>query len=343
MVRFALAGAAVVAVALAVVGLTDRVRGFAAARNMLDYPNHRSAHAAPTPRGGGIALVAVVLLSLGMAALLGAIPEKAAIALIGGGVLVAAVGWADDLGEVKARVRLAVHALAAAWAMAWLGWVTDIHAGGRVLHVGGFGIVLTVVAIVWAVNLYNFMDGLDGFAGAQGTTTGLVGAVLLLMVGEPGLALMAAFVAAACAGFLVWNWPPARIFMGDVGSGFLGYSLAILALASDRAQAVPVIAWIVVFGAFLFDATVTVVRRLLRGKRIFTAHREHAYQRATRKPRTHKQVVFALIAINALLAIMAMVAVVVPANQSIAVLVAVALLLGVYLAVEREGRGAAGA
>jgi len=314
--------------------LTARMRSYAASRSILDEPNHRSAHQAPMPRGGGVALVAAILSAVLIACLAGWVPARICIALTGGGLLVAAIGWVDDLRGASVRLRLLVHAVAAAWALAWLGGLPELRAGESVVALGWAGTGLALLGIVWATNLYNFMDGVDGFAGTEALMAAGVGGILLAGVGAWPLALVCFIVASASAGFLVWNWPPAKIFMGDVGSGFLGHTLAVLAIASERMADVSLLTWLIVLGAFVFDATVTLVRRLGRGDPVFAAHAQHAYQRVVAKTRSHVSVTGGLIAINLALAAIAAWHATRPQHALPAMLGAVAMLAAVYLCVE---------
>lgn len=322
--------------AVAAALLTGTVRRYALARSILDHPNERSSHAVPTPRGGGLAIAAACLGGIAAATAAGVVPAGAAAALLGGGVLVAGIGWVDDHRHVPAPVRAAVHLTAAAWAVHWLGGLPALRLGTVTLELGWAGALLAAVGIVWCVNLFNFMDGIDGIAGGEALSVGLAGGALLLWQGAHGLAAAAWLVAAAGGGFLVWNWAPARIFMGDVGSGLLGYLFAVLALASERAEAVPLLAWLLLGGVFIFDATATLVRRMGRGERWHQAHRSHAYQRLVRGGWSHARTAGAVLGVNAVLALLAAAAVARPSLLLPAVGAGLALLAAAYGAVERK-------
>jgi Fuc2NAc and GlcNAc transferase len=164
---------------------------------------------------------------------------------------------------------------------------------------GWIGYVLGTLGITWTLNLFNFMDGIDGLAASQGTFIAL-GAVLLVAVAGPAAESVAApaVFGAACAGFLLWNWPPARIFMGDVGSGYVGYVVAVLAVAAARHSPVALFVWFILGGAFFVDATVTLIRRFMRRERLHEAHRTHAYQWLARRWQSHKRVTATFILIN---------------------------------------------
>lgn len=278
---------------------TRFVRKYAISANMWDVPNERSSHLTATPRGGGIAIVIALFAGLMVATVVEMVPRDIFWAVLGAGAAVAGIGFLDDRGHVSAVWRLVVHFAAAGWSLYWLGagtWQFSATDGGASEWIG---IIATAIAFVWVVNLFNFMDGTDGIAGGEVVFVAGAGAVFVGSSGHPGLALTLALTAVASAGFLVWNWPPAKIFMGDVGSGFVGCVLAILAYASIR-DGTPTWTWLILMGVFLVDGTVTLLGRMARGDRWYAAHRSHAYQNAARRWASHKKVVFATIAVNVL-------------------------------------------
>lgn len=272
-----------VATVLASALLTGVVRHYALRTQLLDLPNARSSHVRPTPRGGGVAVVVAFELSLLALWLLGGVPLPLFLALLVGGLMIAAVGLIDDRRGVAARWRFLVHLLAAVWALAWLGFPA-LPVGGSTVDLGWLGLVLGALMIVWLVNLYNFMDGIDAIAGIEALTVA-VGAALL--AADSGAGGVLGLLALAVLGFLVWNWPPAKIFMGDVGSAFLGFVFAALALF---AGGLSLWGWLILLGVFIVDATWTLLRRVLRGERWYEAHRSHAYQRAARRCGSHLRV-----------------------------------------------------
>lgn len=330
----ALGGLAIAAFVFSLV-VTGVVRRYALARSVVDVPNHRSSHSEPTPRGGGLAIAIATLGGGGVLAALGVVSRELAFAFVGGGALIAAIGWLDDHQSIRARVRLVVHLLAALWAVAWVGAPRAVDVGVGVIPLGPLGAVLAVLGIVWFTNLFNFMDGIDGLAGGEALVAGLAGGALLLARGAAGPAGLAFLIAGASAGFLVWNWAPARIFMGDVGSGLLGYLFAVLAIASDGAGAVPLLVWILLCGVFVFDATVTLARRVLRGERVQDAHRDHAYQRLLAVGWGHARVSGSVLVLDAVLALLALTAVKEPRLLPLCFAGAVAMLTAVYLRIER--------
>lgn len=283
--------------------LTSLVRRQAVATAVLDFPNERSLHQVPTARGGGIALAVVVLGVLAWLGWSGLLPAAQVVGLAGGASLVALVGWVDDVRSLPSHIRAIAQTVAAGWFLWWTGGMETLVIGGRTLALGPAGTALALVAIVWSINLYNFMDGIDGIAGGQAVVAGGFAAVLLAGV-APGLSLLSAAIAGASLGFLAWNWSPARIFMGDVGSGLLGFLFAALALLSERGGGAPLLSWLLFGGVFIFDATVTLVRRIARGERWYAAHRNHAYQRAVRSGWSHARVSSGVIGLSAVLCLL---------------------------------------
>ena len=279
--------------------LTGVLRRYARARNLLDIPNARSSHRVPTPRGGGLAIVASFLLALPWLAAAGLVRWSLVWALLGAGVGSALIGFLDDHRHVAARWRLLGHFAVAAWATLWLGGLPPLTAFGHVLELSGFGHALAVVYLVWMLNLYNFMDGIDGIAGVEAMCVCLSAAlVLALSLPGAGGAWPPLLLGCAVAGFLFWNFPSARIFMGDVGSGFLGLMLGILSLQAAWAAPQLLWSWVILLGVFVVDATFTLLRRLLRGDKCYEAHRDHAYQHAARRFGRHWPVTLAVAAID---------------------------------------------
>ncbi len=280
--------------------LTGVLRRYALSRSLMDVPNNRSSHTAPTPRGGGVAIVVTFLLGLAYLSWRDMVPSATAIALGGAGAWIALIGFWDDHGHIPARWRLLAHLLGAVWAIAWLGGVPLIELGGRSYELGMAGNVLAVLGLVWLLNLYNFMDGIDGIASVEVISVCLGGILISHFAGGGELMPFFALLLAAVAGFLVWNFPPARIFMGDAGSGFLGMVLGIFMLAAGHHDARWLWCWLILLAVFIVDASWTLARRLLRRERVYEAHRSHAYQHAARRAGRHLPVTMGVVAINLL-------------------------------------------
>ena len=278
--------------------LTAVLRRYAIRRSVIDVPNERSSHEVPTPRGGGLSVAVVFTLVLVFMFLSDRIGGELLIALGGGGIFVAAIGFWDDHADLSRTLRLAMQVAAAIWAVIWLGGVPAIPLGSRAVQFGLLGSAIGVISIVWMINLFNFMDGIDAIAGIETITVSIAAAMILLVAGNPALAYVLLALAAATAGFLVWNWPPAQIFMGDGGSSYIGFALAVAAVATSHAGGTNLWSWLILLAVFVVDATFTLAVRMVRRERWYEAHRTHAYQRAARAVRRHLPVSLLTGAIN---------------------------------------------
>jgi UDP-N-acetylmuramyl pentapeptide phosphotransferase/UDP-N-acetylglucosamine-1-phosphate transferase len=269
-------------------------------RAVLDVPNERSSHVVPTPRGGGIAVIGASAMAWLGLVVVGELPTSVAIVALAA-LGLAAVSWFDDLRGLSPALRLLAQFVAVAAGM----WVLPRGAifQGWLPH--GLDVMAGALLWVWFVNLFNFMDGIDGIDGSEAAAIGL--GIVVIASSDPGLAAPAAAIIGAALGFLVWNWTPARIFLGDVGSVPLGYLLGFLlyelALRGEWQAAVILPLY------FFADATFTLLHRLLRGERVWQAHREHFYQRAVQHGLGHDAVVLRIIATNLVLIACAWVAV----------------------------------
>ncbi len=271
-------------VALAATGLaTELIRGWLHRRAILDHPNDRSSHSAPTPRGGGVAVVSVALLTW---AALGQGREALTIAwpIILVAVLLMAVSWIDDRRGLPPAVRLVCHFAAAVAGVASM--PDALLFQGLLSPLADH--VLAVIAWVWFINLTNFMDGIDGITGVETASISLGVAILSLSAGV-GAEIEASALVGAAFGFLIWNWHPARIFLGDVGSVPLGFLLGGLLIGLAGRGDWP--AAVILPAYYLADATVTLVSRALAGERVWEAHRRHYYQIALRGGARHDTVV----------------------------------------------------
>ena len=253
-------------------GLTRYLCHPAAKLRILDAPNERSLHEIPVPRTGGLAVIAALLVgSLPFALTSLLIPGVASV--MAGVTLIAIVSFVDDRSGVSAKFRLLQLP---GWQWSWPSAVS---------------LVFTGLFLIWMTNLFNFMDGMDGFAGGMTLLGFGAYAVLGWQAGEALFTVASLIVAAAAAGFLVFNFPPAKIFMGDVGASVLGFLSACLSLWADSEKIFPIWVGILVFSPFIVDATVTLLNRLVAGRRVWEAHRSHYYQRLVQFGWGHKKTV----------------------------------------------------
>ncbi|MFL6966884.1 MraY family glycosyltransferase [Pseudomonas alvandae] len=278
--------------------LTSLLIRYALSRSLIDIPNARSSHSIPTPRGGGVAIVLCFLVAMPLWRG-DELSVNAVLAILGAGAGVAVLGFLDDHGHIAARWRLLGHFGAAVWALFWLGGgLPIINLMGMTVDFGWTGYVCAGLYLVWMLNLYNFMDGIDGIASIEAICACLGACMLYWLGGYETLIVAPLLLAMAVAGFLYWNFPPARIFMGDAGSGFLGITLGVLSLQAAWVSSNLLWVWLILLGVFIVDATVTLLRRLLRGDKVYEAHRSHAYQFASRHYGRHMPVTLAVAAIN---------------------------------------------
>lgn len=283
---------------LAALLLTGLMRRYALSRSLMDVPNDRSSHKLPTPRGGGVAVVFCFLASLCALLIVGLIEWSVFVAFMGAGASTALLGFLDDHGHIAARWRLLGHFAAATWALFWLGGFPPLTIIGVELDLGWIGHLVVVFYLVWMLNLYNFMDGIDGIASVEAVCACCGGALLIWFAASPALPVLPLCVAFSVVGFLFWNFPPAKIFMGDAGSGFLGITLGLLTVQAAWLDMHFFWGWLILLGVFISDATFTLIRRLLNGEKPYEAHRNHAYQYASRLYGRHLPVTLAVAVIN---------------------------------------------
>lgn len=257
---------------------------------LMDIPNNRSSHDAPMPRGGGAPMALSAIISIALLGLIRAplVPNNWVLAICFGGGLIAWIGWQDDKYNLSPQIRFTFHVIASIWAVFWL---VPPETNFMFKFLAGFW-------VAWSINFYNFMDGIDGLAGAEAVFIGICAGYIAARVGtQPTLAINWV-VACAALGFLFWNWPPAKIFMGDAGSGFLGYTFGCLAIGSGIGWNGGFYTHLVLLALFWGDATFTLVKRIFRGEKFWEAHRQHIYQKMIQRGYSHLEVTLLFILIN---------------------------------------------
>lgn len=277
--------------------LTWVIRRYALAKNIIDHPNHRSSHSVPTPRGGGLAFVFVFLMILAYLYFQGVVINRQYV-LIGAGLFLALLGFLDDRGHIGAGWRLLGHFFASILALHWIDGMPPVHIVAWTIQAGFLLNCLAVLYLVWLLNLYNFMDGIDGLASIEAVCVCIGMAMIYAMTRHDALIALPLILSAAVLGFLYWNFPPARIFMGDAGSGFLGFILGILSIQAAKIDPQFFWSWLILLGVFIVDATLTLLCRLIRGKKIHEAHRTHAFQHAAVHYQSHLKVTLFVLGFN---------------------------------------------
>jgi len=264
--------------------------GYARRRRLIDHPGQRRSHSEPTPRGGGIG---IVLVALGLFALETAwLPREALpdlISCMAAVAVVASVGWIDDHRGLARRWRILAHAIAALLVLAAPMWSGVSDTPITVAEI--IALALIWISLVWSINLHNFMDGINGLLAWQSVFVFAVFGTLMHAAGAPADSWHLFALAAAAAGFLPFNFPRARVFMGDVGSGALGLLIGIAALRQLATPEIVPLSGLILVSAFVIDASCNLVSRMLRGKRWYSAHREHLYQWMVRSGMSHARVV----------------------------------------------------
>lgn len=307
-------------------------RAYAVRKGMLDQPNGRSSHYAATARGGGVVFFAGWTILVGVLYAIKFVPYKM-MECFYPILLVGWLGYLDDRRGLSTRIRFIFQCIAAA------SFLFIIHEDGGVIQSYinlpyPYSVGLIAFGIVWMTNLYNFMDGSDGMAAQQGLFFFSASGYFLLQHQGVELGVLAWGLAALLAGFLTWNWPTARIFMGDSGSYFLGFTIAVYAILSHKYFGVSLVVSAILMSLFWFDATITLLRRIIKREKWHEPHRLHAYQRLIQHGWSHQTVLIGAIAINMMLCALAYLAFSDPRYEMFAFFTAMGLLTCLYLGVE---------
>ena len=263
---------------------------YAIRNKMTVVPNERSLHDIPTPKGGGIAITLTWYIGISVLYFAGIVERNLYFALLGG-IMLAVVSLIDDIKGLKPIIRLIVHFITAIFAFYFLNGLRPLVMPQLNINYDFFVYPIVIIGMVWFINLFNFMDGVDGFASVEVIT---ISCVLFIMSWN----IIAILLIVCVTGFLCWNWPKAKIFMGDVGSTQLGFILVVLGIYFHNSLEFSILNWIMLTSPFWFDATLTLFRRLRNKEKLSEAHRKHAYQRIVQAGFTHEMVNFFLILIN---------------------------------------------
>ena len=269
---------------------------YAVRNKIIVIPNERSLHDLPTPKGGGIAIVLTWYIGITILFFCGIIERNLFFALLSG-ILLAIVSLIDDINGLKPLIRLIIQFLTAILAFIFLGGLRPLIMPQININYDFLVYPAAIVGIVWFINLFNFMDGVDGFASTEAI---IICSVLLMVSGN----LINLLLISCVFGFLIWNWPKAKIFMGDVGSTQLGFILVVLGIYFHNIYKFSILNWIMLSSPFWFDATLTLYRRWRNGEKLSEAHRKHVYQRIVQSGFSHLKVNICLIAINSFVLLM---------------------------------------
>lgn len=310
-------------------------RSYALNKKLLDHPNSRSSHLLPTPRGAGVIFPILWSGFLLILYFIGFIKASYLVIFLPPVVLISTIGFCDDRYQLMAGWRFLSHLSAAIYALAVIGGFPALDLGSITLSWGWLGYAFMVLALLWSTNLYNFMDGIDGIAAVEALFVLCTGGYFIWSAGGKELAVTIWAMASIAVGFLFWNKPPAKIFMGDVGSTLLGFLIILFAIVGEKEYGVPVLLWVILYGVFWFDSTLTLVRRLINGDKWYQAHRLHAYQRLQLRRWSHGKILAGVSIINVVLLGFASLAFYFPQYLLISLGASCAVLLVSYLFVER--------
>ncbi|MCG3658915.1 MraY family glycosyltransferase [Aliarcobacter butzleri] len=273
--------------------LTYFIKNYMIKKSLVASVNERSSHTTPTPHGGGIALAITWFIGLSYLFIINQIEPNLFYALLFG-IVISIVSFFDDIYELSPKLRLIIQAIVAIGGLYFLGGFETLTFGIFDIQNSIFTNIFAFLMIIWFINLYNFLDGINGYAGSEAIFLSLAG--FILFGGNHFLVL-----AVAVLGFLYWNWNKAKIFMGDVGSTLLGYNVAIFTIYYANQEPNNFWIWIILFSVYWFDATLTLIRRKLNKERLSLAHKKHAYQRLSQVGWSHYKVTNYSIGLNILL------------------------------------------
>jgi len=307
---------------------TAIIRRIALKYKVLDVPSERSSHDIPTPRGGGLAIVICWYLGLTVLFVLDQLDKQLYCALMTGAIL-AVISLLDDMLSLSARIRLIVQVAVAIGAILCMGGIEFAPEVGSDLFWQIIVYPIVILGIVWFINLFNFLDGLDGYAALEAL---FISAGVFIFTHDSVLLVLISVI----TGFLYWNWPKARIFMGDVGSTQLGFVLSVLAIYFHKTNELGIVFWLMLSAVFWFDATLTLGRRLLNREKLGRAHRKHAYQRLVRSGYSHLKTSLYALAVNILILVVVYIAY---QNRLLLIpcfLLIILLLLFLYWIIERK-------
>jgi Fuc2NAc and GlcNAc transferase len=307
---------------------------YALHKGLLDNPNHRSSHTTPTPRGGGIVFITLWLTFLLSSGFLGQIPLELTCLFLIPTAFIGIISYLDDRYTLSAKIRFGVQILASIIALYLLD-NTSLEFGLFSLSLVWLTLPIMFFSLIWSTNLFNFMDGMDGFAGTEAVFVLGIGSLLIYLNHGFALSYVLWALVILILGFLVWNKPKAKIFMGDVGSASLGFIILLSGLAAQKYNQVPFILWLMLYGIFLFDATITLIRRVLNGETWHEAHRKHAYQRLNQAGWSHGKVMIGLILINMAISSLVLLSYYYASLTPYLFIVELVMLIVIYLRIEK--------
>lgn len=304
-------------------------RRIAIRTNIIDIPNERSSHTVPTPRGAGVAVAFAWFFALGYLYFIDRAISSQLFYALSGGLLLALTGIIDDIWNISPKVRLVVQLLVSAFALYSLGGLTLLDLGFYGVDYAWILTPLAFIMIIWFVNLFNFLDGIDGYLGVE--TFFITGFIGVYFADAAALSFAAIIV-----GFLLLNWPKAKVFMGDVGSTLIGFNVAVFALYYQNTEKSSLVIWLMLSSLFWLDATLTLFRRYRNKEKLMVAHKKHAYQRIVQAGYSHQKTLFYSIGINISILGMTVLAIVYKQYSLLLLFLNVLMLYGVDRLISRK-------
>jgi glycosyltransferase WbpL len=281
--------------------LTGFIRQISINRKFYDIPNERSSHDTPTPKGGGIPIVFIFLMTILCLFYYKMIEQDLFMSMLIGTSIVSVIGFLDDYKNLPIVIRAISYVIATVFSLYILGGLSSVSINNHFINLGDIGLFLSILLIVWFINLYNFMDGTDGFAAIQTICVSLFCGLIFYALSNKSLGIILLFLAFSSAGFLYWNWAPAKIFMGDVGSCAIGFIFGLLSIYSEKEGSISIWIWLIVLAPFIGDATFTLLRRIFNKEKWYKAHNSHAYQKLHQSGLSHGKLAILLLIFNVIL------------------------------------------
>jgi len=277
------------------------IREYSIKNKLFDIPNNRSSHTLPTPKSGGVAIVITMLITIMSLAFYDFIDINITLSMIIGLSIVAVTGLIDDLKNLSIKNRVVAYIVSVVISLYLIGGLNNISINNYNIHLSDAGYIVSLLFMFWIINLYNFMDGTDGFAAIQTISACLFICYLLFISDNAPFFTLVFCLLSSTIAFLYWNWSPAKIFMGDVGSCSIGFLFGVLAIYTEGQGMIPISVWLILLAPFIGDATFTLFKRILNREKWYKAHNSHAYQKFYQARVSHRQLAIGLLVINVLI------------------------------------------
>ena len=281
--------------------VTGLIRRFSINNKLYDIPNMRSSHDIPKPKGGGVSIVIILLATIFVLTLLRMIDPSFSLSMLIGLSIVAVTGLIDDFRNLPILIRAILYVFASVLSIYLIGGMSYLSIDNYSINLGYISFALSIIFVVWLTNLYNFMDGTDGFAAIQTICVAIFCGSLLYSTADTSYVIILFCLASSTIGFLYWNWSPAKIFMGDVGSCTIGFLFGMLSIYMQKAEIMSISIWLILLAPFIGDSTFTLLKRMINREKWYKAHNSHAYQKLYKLGWSHSKLAIGLLILNILI------------------------------------------